>query len=250
MSQYQDYKASVRFIVESTDTLSGRFFDLFIQATIVVALTAYSLETLPDITRHQRATLIFVETVSVAIFTFEYLLRVWVAEPRRQYIFSFYGFVDFLAIAPFYLAMGVDLRSLRAVRLLRIFGLLKLMRFSKAIKRIGFAFSLARGELILYLSFSCVIIFLAGVGIYQFEHAVQPDIFSSVPVSLWWAVVTLTTVGYGDMLPITAGGRIFTVLILLVGLGLVAVPAGIISSALSEARRLEEEEKSQSGQTT
>ena len=94
----------------------------------------------------------------------------------------------------------------------------------------------------LYLSFSCVVIFLAGVGIYQFENAVQPDKFSSIPMSLWWAVVTLTTVGYGDMLPITAGGRLFTVLVLLVGLGLVAVPAGIISSALSAARKLEEDD--------
>ena len=96
----------------------------------------------------------------------------------------------------------------------------------------------------LYLSFSCVVIFLAGVRIYQFENAVQPDKFSSIPMSLWWAVVTLTTVGYGDMLPITAGGRLFTVLVLLVGLGLVAVPAGIISSALSAARKLEEDDHS------
>lgn len=242
MSRYQDAKARTRQIVESTDSLPGRIFDLFIQATILVTLVAYSLETLPSIDDAQRATLIAIELISIAIFTGEYLLRIWVAQRRWAYIFSFYGLVDFLAIAPFYLAMGVDLRSLRAVRLLRLFSILKLMRFSKAIKRIGTAFSLARAELVLYLSFSCVVIFLAGVGIYQFENAVQPDKFSSIPMSLWWAVVTLTTVGYGDMLPITAGGRLFTVLVLFVGLGLVAVPAGIISSALSAARKLEEDD--------
>ena len=241
MSRYQDAKARTRQIVESTESLEGRFFDLFIQATILVTLVAYSLETLPRINDAQRATLIAIERISIVIFTVEYLLRIWVAQRRWAYIFSFYGLVDLLAIAPFYLAMGVDLRSLRVVRLLRLFSIFKLMRFSKAIKRIGTAFSLARAELVLYLSFSCVVIFLAGVGIYQFENAVQPDKFSSIPMSLWWAVVTLTTVGYGDMLPKTLGGRIFTVLILIVGLGLVAVPAGIISSALSEARRLDED---------
>lgn len=242
MSRYQEAKARTRQIVESTHSHQGRFFDLFIQATILVALVAYSLETLPSINDAQRALLAAVEAISILIFTGEYLLRVWVAKRRWAYIFSFYGVVDFLAIAPFYLAIGIDLRSLRAVRLLRIFSIFKLMRFSKAIKRIGTAFSLARVELVLYLSFSCVVIFLAGVGIYQFENAVQPEKFSSIPMSLWWAVVTLTTVGYGDMLPITAGGRLFTVLVLLVGLGLVAVPAGIISSALSAARQLEEDD--------
>ena len=78
-------------------------------------------------------------------------------------------------------------------------------------RRAGIAFTIAKSELVLYLSFSCIVIFLAGVGIYHFESTVQPDTFSSLPASLWWAVVTLTTVGYGDMLPITLGGRIFTV---------------------------------------
>ena len=124
MSRYQDAKARTRQIVESTDSLQGRFFDLFIQATIFVTLVAYSLETLPGINDAQRATLIAIERISIVIFTVEYLLRIWVAQRRWAYIFSFYGLVDFLAIAPFYLAMGVDLRSLRAVRLLRLFSIL------------------------------------------------------------------------------------------------------------------------------
>ena len=241
MSLYQDVQRGMRRVVESANTSAGRFFDLCIQVTILVALVSYALETLPEINADQRRLLQRIELLSITIFTCEYFLRIWVAQPRTSYIFSFYGLVDFFAIAPFYFSLGVDLRSLRAIRFLRVFSIMKLMRFSKAIRRIGTAFSLAKGELVLYLSFSCVVIFIAGTGIYQFEHAAQPDIFSSIPASLWWAIVTLTTVGYGDMLPITAGGRVFTVLILMVGLGLVAVPAGIVSSALSEARRLEEE---------
>ena len=158
------------------------------------------------------------------------------------HIFSFYGLIDLAAIAPFYLATSLDLRSLRAIRLLRIFGILKLVRFNEALKRIDVAFHLAKAELALFVSASIVMIYLAGVGIYHFEHTVQPTLFSSIPDSLWWAVVTLTTVGYGDMYPVTAGGRFFTTIILFVGLGLVAVPAGIVSSALSEARRLQDED--------
>ena len=130
------------------------------------------------------------------------------------------------------------MRSLRAFRLLRLFRILKLVRFNEALKRIGTAFDLAKGELLLFISASLIVIYLAGVGIYHFENTAQPELFRSIPDSLWWAVVTLTTVGYGDMYPITTGGRFFTTVILFVGLGLVAVPAGIISSSLSEARRL------------
>ena len=107
-------------------------------------------------------------------------------------------------------------------------------------RRAGIAFTIAKSELILYLSFSCIVIFLAGVGIYHFESTVQPDTFSSLPASLWWAVVTHDRWIWRHATDNTCG-RIFTVLILLVGLGLVAVPAGIISSALSEARRLDED---------
>ena len=123
-----------------------------------------------------------------------------------------------------------------------MFRILKLVRYNAALTRIDLAFNLAKAELALFLSASTVVIFLAGVGIYHFENPAQPESFASIPDSLWWAVVTLTTVGYGDMYPITAGGRFFTTIILFVGLGLVAVPAGIISSALSEARKLQREQ--------
>ena len=129
--------------------------------------------------------------------------------------------------------------------MLRILRVLKLVRFNDAIKRIDIAFDLAKAELALFVSASLVVIYLAGVGIYHFENQAQPDLFTSIPDSLWWAIVTLTTVGYGDMYPVTTGGRFFTTIILFVGLGLVAVPAGIVSSALSEARKISEEQNSE-----
>ena len=236
-------RTTFRRVVESTETSGGRAFDIVIQLLILVSLVAYSLETIPNLSPIEIQALQLIELVSVSIFSVEYLLRIWVSEKPTKYIFSFYGMIDLAAIAPFYLSIGLDLRSLRAARLLRVFRILKLVRFTEALNRINVAFSLAKAELALFLSASLVVIFLAGVGIYHFENSVQPDLFSSIPDSLWWAVIPLTTVGYGDMYPVTAGGRIFTTVILFVGLGLVAVPAGIISSALSEARRLQDQSK-------
>lgn len=234
-----------RATVETTETKSGRTFDAVIQSLIVLSLVAYAFETLPSLDNSQIFILRIIELTCIGIFTVEYVLRIWVAEKSTKYIFSFYGLIDLAAIAPFYISTGLDLRSLRAVRLLRILRVLKLVRFNEAIKRIDVAFDLAKAELALFVSASMVIIYLAGVGIYHFENEAQPDSFSSIPDSLWWAIVTLTTVGYGDMYPITAGGRFFTTLILFVGLGLVAVPAGIISSALSEARKINDEQNDQ-----
>ncbi len=170
------------------------------------------------------------------MFTIEYLLRIFVAERPLKFIFSFYGIADFVAIAPFYFATGLDLRAVRGFRLLRLFRVFKLVRYSRAAQRYHRAFVLSREELILFGIVAAVVLYLAAIGIYFFENPVQPDVFSSVFHSLWWAVITLTTVGYGDMVPVTAGGRFFTFFLLIIGIGVVAVPTAIISAALAKAR--------------
>ena len=237
-------KERLRAIVESRDSHIGRGFDFTVQVLVVFSTISFTLETLPDLTLEQYQFFRYLEIGFVAIFTIEYFLRLWVAKSRTGFIFSFYGLVDAIAILPFYLALGFDLRGARALRLLRLFRILKLARYSQAISRLGLALKLAREELILFLAMSVVVIYLAAVGIYYFERDAQPEAFASIPHAMWWAVVTLTTVGYGDLYPVTAGGKVFTFLILFVGLGLVAVPAGIIASALSKARELQVEEAS------
>lgn len=224
-------------VVERTDTRSGRTFDLIVQGLIVLSLIGFAVETLPDLPGWMRSVLAVSEAVIVVLFTVEYLLRTLVADRKLGFVFSFFGLVDLLAILPFYLATGLDLRSLRALRLIRLFRVLKIARYSAALARLHRAFSGAREELVLFLSASLIILYVAAVGIYYFESAAQPEEFASVFHSMWWALATLTTVGYGDVYPITAGGRIFTGLVLLIGLGVVAVPAGILASSLSEARR-------------
>ncbi len=232
--------ASIKEIIEDTDTIGGKIFDLTIQSLIVLSLISFSIETLPNISDQLKQNLRVFEIFSVGVFTLEYFSRVLVSSHRVRFIFSFFGLVDLMAILPFYLATGLDLRSLRSFRLLRLIRLLKLARYSAAVKRFHRAFLIMKEELVLFLFVTLIILYLAGVGIYYFENPAQPDTFSSVFHSLWWAVATLTTVGYGDIYPITVGGKLFTFFILFIGLGIVSIPAGLMASALSKARALDE----------
>lgn len=228
-------------IIERSDTPHGRAFDLFVQSLIIISLISFSIETLPELTVRTHQLLHAIEVVTVSLFTIEYLLRIIVAERKLAFIVSFYGLIDLLAILPFYLSTGIDLRSIRALRLLRLFRAFKLFRYNQAIQRYHRAIMLAKEELVLFFSVTIMLLYFAAVGIYYFENEAQPEAFSSIFHSLWWAVATLTTVGYGDVYPITAGGRIFTFFILMLGLGIVAVPTGLVASALTAARELQDD---------
>jgi len=230
----------IRKIVDDTDNIYGKVFAFTIQVLIVTSLITFSIDTLPDLTQNTKKLLNIIEVATVAIFTIEYILRIIVAEKKSAFVFSFYGLVDLLAILPFYISSGLDLRAVRIFRLLRLVRILKLFRYNQAIKRFHRALTIAKEELILFGFVAIIMLYLSAVGIYYFENEAQPDQFKSVIHSLWWAVTTLTTVGYGDMFPVTAGGKFFTFLVLMVGLGIVAVPTGLVASALSQAR---EEEK-------
>jgi voltage-gated potassium channel len=230
---------TLKQVIEETDTVAGRLFDISIQSLIVFSLVTFSLDTLPNLSERQYSILSWAEVFTVLIFTAEYLLRIYVSSDRGKFAFSFFGLVDLVAILPFYLAAGIDLRSLRAVRLLRLVRILKLARYSEAVRRFHRAFLIAKEEIVLFFFATAIVLYLAGVGIYYFENSAQPEAFSSVFHSLWWAVATLTTVGYGDIYPVTAGGKCFTFVVLVIGLGVVSVPAGLVASALSKAREME-----------
>ncbi len=233
---------NIKHIVEQDNTVGGRVFNVLIYSLILVSIVTFSVETLPGLDEGVRKVLSVVEAVTVMIFTLEYLLRLFVANRKFRYVFSFYGIIDLVAILPFYVMSGIDLRSLRAFRLLRLFRVLKLLRYSKAMRRFARAFTIAREEIVLFAVVTVLLLYFSAVGIYYFESEAQPEAFKSVFHSLWWAVATLTTVGYGDVYPITLGGRLFTFFILMVGLGIVAVPAGLLASALSKARVEEQDE--------
>ncbi|GAA4293499.1 ion transporter [Aestuariibaculum suncheonense] len=208
---------------------------MFIQLLIFISIIIFSIETIPDLEPHTRVLLRRVDLFIVIVFTIEYILRISLSKRKLKFIFSFFGIVDLLAILPFYLSIGVDLRSLRAFRFLSVFRILKLMRYNRAIHHFTRAIRSAKEEILLFIFVTLILMFFSAVGIYYFEHEAQPEYFSSVFDSLWWAVITLTTVGYGDVYPITIGGRVFTFFILMIGLGIIAIPTAIISSALTKS---------------
>ena len=231
----------IRAIVQESDTKAGRAFDSVILVLIISSIITVTFETLPDLSPAAKRAFYIFETVTVVLFTIEYVLRIATAPKVRGYIFSFHGIIDLVAILPFYLSLGFDLRAARALRLFRIFRILKLARFDGAMARFGKAVSYAKEEIMIFLFATLILLYLSAVGIYYFEHEAQPKIFSSIIHSLWWVLVTLTTVGYGDVVPLTLGGKLFTFVILMCGLGVVAVPAGIVSSALSRVVRNEDQ---------
>lgn len=234
----------LRKVVEETGTRSGLVFDLSIQVLIIASIVIFSLETLPNLNDRTVMVLSILESVCITVFAIEYLLRLFVAKRKLKFVFSLWGMIDLLAILPFFLvAYGITLNLiiLRAFRLLRLVRILKLGRYSKSLSRMVLAMQIAREDLLLALAATLIMLLVASFGIYQFENPVQPEKFSSVFESLWWALATLTTVGYGDIYPITLGGRIFTGFILMIGLGIVALPAGIIASSLTEARKQQDD---------
>ena len=218
------------FNIEST---IGKYFSYFIISLIIVSLVTFSIETIKGLDGKYYLYLKYIEIGTIIIFTFEYFLRVSLERNKLQFIFSFYGLIDIIAILPFYLSIGLDLRSLRIFRLFRLFRIFKLFKYTKAINKIKKAISAIKEELIIFMVASLFVLYIAAVGIYFFENEAQPDVFSSVFDCLWWAVATLTTVGYGDMFPVTMGGRFFTTIIVFIGLGIIAVPTGLFASSLT-----------------
>lgn len=230
----------LRAMVDGTDTRAGRLFDYCVLGLIALSIVSLTVETLPGLPQWMVSALGVSEVVITVLFTLEYGLRVAIARRRLAYMTSFFGIVDLVAIVPFYLALGLDLRAVRAFRLFRIVRLLKLVRYGQALSRFAKALTLAREEVVLFLVATSMLLYLAAVGIYYFEHEAQPEAFPSIPHSLWWAVTTLSTVGYGDIYPVTTGGKIFTFGILMIGLGIVAVPAGLVATSLAEVRKRED----------
>ena len=224
-----------------SNVVECRAFDFSALFLIILSSVVLAVETLPGLPPFAKRALRVFDAAAVAIFTIEYGFRL--ARGKMGYARSFYGVIDLVAILPFYLvsviglSLGIDLRAIRVLRLFRVFRILKLARYNGAMTRLAKAVSDVKEEFALVFFAAIMLLYLAAVGIYHFEHDAQPENFRSVFHSLWWAVATLTTVGYGDVYPITAGGKIFTFVVLTCGLGVVAAPAGLLAAALSKSAK-------------
>ena len=229
---------------------ASRIVDLILIVLISASVIAVVLESISAIEIRYSSAFYWFEIVTVAVFSVEYLLRVWcsveseearlksqsAAATRFRFMLSFHAIVDLLAIVPFYLLSfgllgSADMRFLRVVRLLRV---LKLTRYSVALNMLVTTFAENGRSLSAAFFILLTVMLLAASGIYYFERDAQPVAFGSIPAAMWWAFATLTTVGYGDVTPLTVGGKIFGAAITVVGLGMVALPTGILASGFAQ----------------
>jgi len=223
--------------METDESERKNYFDqkypaILITVLILLSVISTSLSTLPNLSKSTQLAIYYFDYSTLIIFTIEYISRIYTAKDKKGYVFSFYGVIDFLAILPFFISIFIDLRALRILRIFRFIRIFKLARYSDALKRISDAIIKAKEELIISIIALCMLIYFAAYGVYVFEHEVQPKVFASIFDAIWWSIVTITTVGYGDIYPITVGGKIFTFFMMIIGLGLVAVPTGIFATAL------------------
>jgi voltage-gated potassium channel len=221
------------------------WFQISIQGLILYSIVTTFLETVPEFASYANFFQIS-ETVVVIIFTLEYGFLWLKSTDRRAYPFRFMAVIDLLSIAPFYLGAAVDLRGIRVFRLLRITRVLKLGRYNKAINTLGEAFKRSAPELLVFSVVTMMTLTISAMALYYAEHDAQPEVYSSLPASLWWAVVTLTTVGYGDVYPITVLGKLVAAAVMLIGIGVIAIPTAIISSnltALMRSNKMPEEQQ-------
>jgi voltage-gated potassium channel len=222
-------------IVFESDTLAGRLFDLLVIWFILLSLLAVVLESVREIREDHGGTLYLAEWIFTVLFTVEYALRLLAVKKPLRYVLSFFGLVDLMAILPTYVSLFVPgtqyLLSIRILRLLRIFRILKLSEYISEGKVITTALLASRRKIIVFLVSMLTIVTIVGATMYVVEG--EENGFTSIPTSIYWAIVTLTTVGYGDLSPKTAIGKTLASIVMILGYAIIAVPTGIVTAELT-----------------
>ena len=252
----QTRKEYIFEIIEGSnkDNWVGQICDSFILILIVLNLVAFSLETVQSIWIKYKQILTTFDIISVLIFTFEYSLRIWSCTVKPEFRHPVWGrlrfiltpllLIDLFAILPFYLPLFFpDMRFVRSIRLFRFFRLLKLTRYSDSLRIIFKVFFIKKEELIITFLVWFVLLFSGSSLMYFAEHEAQSKAFPDIPTAMWWGVVTLTTVGYGDVYPITPIGKILAGILAVLGVGILALPTGIIASGFYEELQAERKKK-------
>ena len=225
---------------------TGAVVQAVILSLIALNILALALETVHDWHARYAGVFFAFDAASVAVFSVEYLLRLWscTADPRYaspvlgrlRYALTPMALIDLLAVLPFYVfpSQGVDLRVLRALRLMRIFRLAKVWRYSAALHLLARVFVTRREQLLATLFTALLLVVVASTLMYYVEHDAQPDRFSSIPAAMWWGIATITTIGYGDVYPVTPLGKLLAAVIAVLGIGLFALPTAILGTAFIE----------------
>ncbi len=232
------------FLDPDSDFWYSKLVNSFIITTIVVDILAVTFASEPNIRDQFYLFLGNIEYFSLIVFTLEYFLRLWSAPmsdeykdvsvkiARWRYATSFFGLIDLIAIIPFFLAFFIP--NTEALRIIQLFRAFKLMRYNAAMNTLLTVVKEEARDLLSVIFLMGILLIIASSGVYLFEHSVQPEHFGSILRSMWWAIVTIATVGYGENVPITVPGRVFAGIVMVISIGIVALPAGILASAFSE----------------
>lgn len=238
-------KQKIFDIVFEADTPYGKLFDISLLFLILISVGLVMLESIPAINARHHSVLVTLEWILTSIFTVEYLLRIYCVKNRWRYIFSFYGIIDLLSILPFYLGLFFPtskyLSSIRILRLLRIFRIFNLTRFTRGKNVLVLGLKESKDKIIVFLSFVLLIVVVIGSVMYMVEHDHPESGFTSIPISIYWAIVTLTTVGYGDISPVTGLGQFLASVVMIIGYGVIAVPTSIVTMEMNKASKIKDD---------
>ncbi len=234
------WKAKIYKIIYHSDTPVGKLFDLILLIVIIASIILVMLESVVWIDKKYHNFLNIAEWVITILFSIEYILRIVSNSNPKKYIFSFYGIIDLLSTIPKYLSLFLvgshSLVALRALRLMRIFRILKLARFMGESNNLVKALKASRVKIAVFVSFVIILCVILGTVMYLVESG-EDSGFSSIPRSVYWAIVTLTTVGYGDIAPVTPLGQFIASLIMITGYGIIAIPTGIVSAEYASRKK-------------
>lgn len=239
-NQPKNWRVKLHEIIYEADTFAGKLFDITLLMVILFSILLVMLESVEKIGTKYTSVLNVLEWIITVLFTLEYIARIVAVKKPKTYLLSFYGIIDLLSTIPKYISLFLvgthSLIVLRALRLLRVFRILKLSRFIGESANFGRALKRSRAKISVFISFVIVLCIILGTVMYLVEGA-QESGFTSIPRSVYWAVVTLTTVGYGDIAPVTALGQFIASLIMILGYGIIAIPTGIITSEMTKTEK-------------
>lgn len=248
-TKIQTLRQKLYIVIYGTNTPAGKLFDIALLFFIILSVAAVMFETVSDVDIRYHKELVILEWIFTILFTLEYILRIISTDKPWKYIFSFYGIIDLLAILPMYLSFFISgsniLASIRALRLLRLFRVMKLMQFVGEATRLKNALRESRNKIIVFLYSVLVMSMIVGTVMYIIEG---PEAgFTSIPRSIYWTIVTLTTVGYGDIVPVTALGQFLSMVVMIIGYGVIAVPTGIVSAEFTLQQKKQRRGKNKKG---
>ena len=232
-------------VIFGTDTPAGKAFDVALLIVILLSVMTVMLESVPSLQNRYGALFRNLEWVMTGIFTLEYVVRVLVTRQKTKYIFSFYGIIDLLSVLPTYISLILTgtqyLLIIRALRLLRVFRILKLGRFVGEGEQLGKALKASRHKITVFMGTVLMLVIILGTIMYLVEG--KENGFDSIPLSIYWAIVTLTTVGYGDIAPQTVLGQTIASFVMILGYAIIAVPTGIVTAELTKKTETLEKHK-------